>query len=60
MSNAVFIPLALTLIAYVGYHWSALTTVMIDEARHQRVKRHIDWTAVRRSGLSKTVGWRLW
>lgn len=60
MSSVLFVPLALTLLAYYAYYWSALTTVMIDEARHQRVKRHIDWNAVTRRGLSKTTGWRFW
>lgn len=60
MSSALFIPLALSLLAYYAYYWSALTTVMIDEARHRRVKRHLDWTTARRTGLSRSGGWRFW
>jgi hypothetical protein len=49
-----------TLMGYYAYYWGTLTNVMIDDARHQRVKRHLDWTAVRRTGLSKSGGWRFW
>jgi len=59
MSTAVFVPLALTLMAYYAYYWSALTAAMIHEARQERVKRHLDWNVVRRRGLSKQ-GWRFW
>jgi hypothetical protein len=60
MSILLFVPLAVTLMAYYAYYWGMLTNVMIDDARHQRVKRHLDWTAVRRTGLSKSGGWRFW
>ena len=60
MSTLLFVPLAVTLMGYCAYYWGMVTTVMIDDARHQRVKRHLDWTAVRRTGLSKSGGWRFW
>jgi hypothetical protein len=60
MSTMLFVPLAVTLLGYCAYYWSQVTTVMIADARHQRVKRHLDWTASRRTGLSKSGGWRFW
>jgi hypothetical protein len=60
MPTLLFIPLALSLMAYFAYYWGTLTTVMIDDARHRRVKRHLDWTAARRTGLSKPDSWRFW
>jgi hypothetical protein len=60
MTTMLFVPLAVTLIGYYAYYWGMLTNVMIDEARQQRVKRHLDWTVVRRRGLSKSSGWRFW
>jgi hypothetical protein len=60
MSTILFVPLAVTLMGYCAYYWGMLTTVMIDDARHQRVKRHLDWTGVRRTGLSKSASWRFW
>jgi hypothetical protein len=60
MSTILFLPLAVMLLGYYAYYWSMLTTVMMDDARHQRVKRHLDWTAPRRTGLSRSGGWRFW
>jgi hypothetical protein len=60
MSTILFVPLAVMLLGYYAYYWSMLTTVMMDDARHQRVKRHLDWTAPRRTGLSRSGGWRFW
>lgn len=60
MTTILFVPIAFALLAYCAYYWGALTSDLISEARHQRVKRHLDWTAVRRTGLSKSAGWRFW
>jgi hypothetical protein len=60
MPTILFIPLTMTLLAYYAYYWGALTMVMISDARHERVKRHLDWTRGRRTGLSKPDGWRFW
>lgn len=59
MPVTVFLPLALILMAYYAYYWSHLTSAMIDEVRQERIKRHLDWSVVRRRGLSKS-GWRIW
>lgn len=58
MPLALFLPLSLVLMAYYAYYWTGLTTVMLEDARYNRVKRDIDWTAPRQrsrrqSGLIK-------
>jgi len=60
MTTAYLFVLSLVLTAYCGYYWTALTTGMIVEARRNRLKRHLDWTAVSRRGLSRSDGWRFW
>jgi hypothetical protein len=60
MSTMLFVPLAVVLMAYYAYYWGILTSVMINDARHRRVKRHLDWTTTRRAGLSRSSGWRFW
>ena len=60
MSTAYFLPLTLALTAYTAYYWTAVTTRLIAEARHARMKRHLDWTALPRRRLSKSGGWKLW
>lgn len=59
MPTPVFLALALILAAYCLYYWTALTWTMIVEARHQRLKQHIDWTAERRRTRARS-GWRFW
>jgi hypothetical protein len=60
MSNALLLPLALLLMAYCGFYWTALTAGMIGEARRNRVKKHLDWTIVGRRGRHTQGGWRFW
>jgi len=59
MHTAVFVPLALTLMCYCGYYWSAVTATIVQDARQERMKRHLDWTVARRRGLAKPR-WRVW
>jgi hypothetical protein len=59
MSNTALVPLFCVLTAYYAYYWTGLTSVMVHEARHDRMKRHLDWTVERRRGSTKSV-WKLW
>jgi hypothetical protein len=59
MPDAVFVPLALTLMAYCGFYWSTVTANIIEEARQERMKRHLDWTVTHR-GRAADRWWRIW
>jgi hypothetical protein len=50
------LPLMLAQMAYIAWYWTALTTRMIGEARHDRVKRHLDWTGTQRRRAAKSGG----
>jgi hypothetical protein len=60
MSTAYLLPLTLAHMAYCAWYWTALTVRMIGEARHDRVKRHLDWTRTSPRRLSQSESWRFW
>ena len=62
MTATAYLTVALMLahMAYCGWYWTALTSRMIGEARHHRVKRHLDWTAAPRRRSATSHGWRFW
>jgi hypothetical protein len=60
MSTAYLLPLALAHMAYCAYYWTFLTARLIGQARHDRVKRHLDWTATSRRRASGSARWKFW
>ena len=57
---SIALSLALTIFGgLLAYHLAAYARTRMAEARQERVKRHLDWTADRRRG-SQSSGWRFW